>query len=29
MSEKNKKNFYGTSDEAENMGYSPCGNCNP
>lgn len=29
MSEKNKKIFNGTSDEAVAMGYEPCGNCKP
>ena len=29
MSEKNKKEFYGTSSEAKRQGYSSCGNCNP
>lgn len=26
---KNKEEFTGSADELENMGYSPCGNCNP
>ena len=29
MSEKNKKEFHGTLEEAIAMGYSPCGTCNP
>ena len=29
MSEKNKKEFYGTSSEARNLGYKSCGNCKP
>lgn len=29
MSEKNKKFFVGTRDEAIAMGYEPCGNCHP
>ena len=29
MSEKNKKDFYGTRDMAIAEGYDPCGNCNP
>jgi len=29
MSEKNKMEFNGTREEAINMGYSPCKNCNP
>lgn len=29
MSEKNKQEFTGTRDEVINMGYDPCGNCNP
>ena len=29
MSEKNKKQFYGTSNEAKNLGYKSCGNCKP
>lgn len=29
MKESNKKEFYGTRDEAIAAGYSPCGNCHP
>ena len=29
MSEKNKREFTGTRDEAIAQGYDPCGNCNP
>lgn len=29
MSEKNKKEFFGTRDEAVAQGYSPCGRCKP
>ncbi len=29
MSEKNKRLFYGTRDEAVNGGYAPCKRCNP
>lgn len=29
MSEKNKKEFYGTSSEAKRLGYKSCGNCKP
>ncbi|MBR4857721.1 MAG: DNA/RNA non-specific endonuclease [Clostridia bacterium] len=29
MKEENKKEFYGTRDEAIAAGYSPCGNCHP
>lgn len=29
MSEKNKEYFSGTRDEVIDMGYDPCGNCNP
>lgn len=29
MKEKNKREFYGTRDEAIEMGYVPCKRCNP
>lgn len=29
ISEKNKKDYYGTREELISMGYSPCGNCDP
>lgn len=29
MKESNKQEFTGTREEIINMGYSPCGNCNP
>lgn len=29
MKESNKKDFYGTHDEAISQGYSPCGRCKP
>lgn len=29
ISEKNKKDYYGTREELIAMGYSPCGNCDP
>lgn len=29
ISEKNRKDFYGTRDELITMGYDPCGNCDP
>ena len=29
ISEKNRKDFYGTREELLAMGYSPCGNCDP
>ena len=29
ISEKNKKDYYGTKEELISMGYSPCGNCDP
>lgn len=29
ISEKNRKDFYGTREELIAMGYSPCGNCDP
>ncbi len=29
MNEKNKKNYEGTVQELENMGYTPCKKCNP
>lgn len=29
MSQKNKSFYYGTRDEVIEMGYDPCGNCNP
>ncbi len=29
MKESNKKDFYGTRDEAVSQGYSPCGRCKP
>ena len=29
MNPRNRKAFYGTRDEAIEMGYSPCGNCRP
>lgn len=29
ISDKNKKDFYGTRDELIAMGYDPCGNCDP
>lgn len=29
MKEKNKKEFFGTRDEAISNGYSPCGRCRP
>jgi competence protein ComEC len=29
MKESNKKEFFGTREEARNMGYDPCGRCHP
>lgn len=29
ISDKNRKDFYGTREELISMGYSPCGNCDP
>lgn len=29
MSEKNKQEFFGTSEEAQALGYAPCKRCNP
>lgn len=29
MKEKNRRDFYGTRDELIEMGYKPCGSCNP
>lgn len=29
IKEENKAVIHGTSDELENMGYTPCGKCNP
>ena len=29
IKEENKKSFYGSLDELLEMGYTPCGNCNP
>lgn len=29
MNEENKKEFFGTRDEAVSAGYAPCGSCNP
>lgn len=29
MKEKNKKEFFGTAEAAQQLGYSPCGRCHP